>query len=314
MRRIAHMTTQIVHFVIALLGGQGQTAAVRTHLLPLQRHWSCHGLTSTCCIMCVCLGHTSPLLARLCLARFVLAPTYRRCVLVSLCCHSFVHNACMQPHRMMPTTGHVHGAVCNGTDACPAKPLAGGGQQAASTCTSATLMPQPGEITKRFGCICAGLPSDKVVQNICEKQQPFTHWMFEMRPDSSNDSLLNRTGFSMSMYERAGTPANVRPALCCRAQLEVNVEFESNLLSADCAMSPRMHLHMRASCSVFLCIISGRMLHDKPSRIFLQLAQSGRHRHALDLCNHSEAEHLVEHGKHLVLEVPPVTSPNSCEQ
>jgi hypothetical protein len=110
-------------------------------------------------------------------------------------------------------------AVCQNKDVCPPE-MAPDGTKLVPSCTHESLQPQPGEAAKRFGCICAGIPGDTFVKNICEQQQPYTNWLFEMRPDSKGDSLMNKTGFGMWMYERAGVPANVRhraTAICTAA-------------------------------------------------------------------------------------------------
>lgn len=71
-------------------------------------------------------------------------------------------------------------------------------------------MPVAGEDVKRLGCTCGGITADLFTRYVCDTQQPFTHWMVEMRPNQKNGSLATGKDFGMTLYERAGTPANVR--------------------------------------------------------------------------------------------------------
>ena len=75
---------------------------------------------------------------------------------------------------------------------------------------------------KRFGCWCGGLPSDTFTDNICNKQQPYTNWMFEMQPGEHGATIAGGEGFRMTMFERAGTPANVCPLMGMPAALVDN--------------------------------------------------------------------------------------------
>ena len=99
--------------------------------------------------------------------------------------------------------------MCISEATCPSKTADDGSPLVASSCTSDSLAPRAGEATKRFGCFCGGIEGDAFTANICDKQQPHTNWMFELLP-AATGGALNQTNFTMSMYERAGTPANVR--------------------------------------------------------------------------------------------------------
>lgn len=102
-------------------------------------------------------------------------------------------------------------AVCKSKDTCPRRTAKDGSALVAADCTSAALVPRQDEGAKRFGCFCGGVDNDVFTANICGSQQPHTNWMFELLPAIAG-SAINQTNFTMSMYERAGTPANVRSA------------------------------------------------------------------------------------------------------
>lgn len=105
----------------------------------------------------------------------------------------------------------MRSAVCTSIETCPVRHLPNGVSVPPKECTSDTLRPHSGEATKRFGCFCGGLSSDTFSSWICNKAQPWTHWMIELRAGiGENSSLADGTPFGAHIYERAGTPANVR--------------------------------------------------------------------------------------------------------
>jgi hypothetical protein len=102
-------------------------------------------------------------------------------------------------------------AVCTEAAVCPDKQLANGQTVAATGCTHNSLQPQPGDRTKRIGCFCGGVDGDTFSQYACDTMQPWTHWVIELFAADNATDLADGSLFNASIYERAGTPPNVRP-------------------------------------------------------------------------------------------------------
>lgn len=101
-------------------------------------------------------------------------------------------------------------AVCTNTTTCPDKDLGSGVVVPASGCTHNSIEPQKGDVRKRMGCFCGGMPGDLFSSYVCDTAQPSTHWLVQLIASENATDLTDGTPFDATLYERAGTPPSVR--------------------------------------------------------------------------------------------------------
>lgn len=100
-------------------------------------------------------------------------------------------------------------------------------------CSHSSLQPQAGEMKKRMGCFCGGVAGDMFSEYACDTMQPWTNWLVELHASANATDLADGSPFNASIYERAGTPSNVRKQrpLHCR----------SNPQPLHCRSFPQQH-------------------------------------------------------------------------